>query len=338
MDVIALQPNAGLDKGGTALLREGIQLKPGGMAVNCASAIANLGGNARLVMRIPNRGVLGDLIVRQLSSLFRGQEAEIAIPFDAEPCSCISLVQTSEENEVGHPRQRTFMFHRSHEAFITSDEFISLRKQFASSLRHIHFAGIGDSDDQKTELLLHKGVRETLEKLKLEGITLSCDFVPRKETHSSSSWQSMIRPGLELMDFMMPSDYETLMWCPQGVLDNERARVEKAGRAFQSDFSRSFVVVKSSNRGCYVPSGDSGRGRWVPPIEAIHVLDPTGAGDVWCGGFLHAMMGYSRMQACIVGNCVAGDSLRSWGGSGVVSSMDKVIQIAERHPLWQDVL
>jgi sugar/nucleoside kinase (ribokinase family) len=63
-----------------------------------------------------------------------------------------------------------------------------------------------------------------------------------------------------------------------------------------------MVVVKRGNNGQYLYDAGS-RSRWMIPAYPVTIVDPTGAGDAFCGGFLAGYRNtYDPLQAALYGN------------------------------------
>lgn len=66
-----------------------------------------------------------------------------------------------------------------------------------------------------------------------------------------------------------------------------------------------IIVIKRGANGQYLYDHAS-RTRWAIPAYPAHMVDPTGAGDVFCGGFLSGYRNtYSPLQAVLFGNISA---------------------------------
>jgi hypothetical protein len=66
-----------------------------------------------------------------------------------------------------------------------------------------------------------------------------------------------------------------------------------------------IIVIKRGSRGQYLYNVLN-RTRWVIPAYPVTVLDPTGAGDAFCGGFLAGYRAsYDPLQAVLAGNVSA---------------------------------
>jgi sugar/nucleoside kinase (ribokinase family) len=66
-----------------------------------------------------------------------------------------------------------------------------------------------------------------------------------------------------------------------------------------------MIIIKRGSRGQYLYNGAS-HARWIIPAYPIEVVDPTGAGDAFCGGFLAGYRStYDPLQAALTGNISA---------------------------------
>jgi len=93
------------------------------------------------------------------------------------------------------------------------------------------------------------------------------------------------------VDAVLPSEQEIeFLW---GLLDPWQAaqRFAKAGP--------SVVVIKAGSKGSWVYDHRSEK-RWCIPAYPTRVLDVTGAGDAFCGGF---MVGYAETEDPVLAGC-----------------------------------
>lgn len=66
-----------------------------------------------------------------------------------------------------------------------------------------------------------------------------------------------------------------------------------------------FVVIKRGGQGQWVYDAAS-RAKWIVPAYPVQVVDPTGAGDGFCGGFLAGLrFSYDPLEAALWGNISA---------------------------------
>jgi sugar/nucleoside kinase (ribokinase family) len=66
-----------------------------------------------------------------------------------------------------------------------------------------------------------------------------------------------------------------------------------------------IIVIKRGSRGQYLYNAIN-RTRWIIPAYPVQVVNPTGAGDAFCGGFLAGYRtSYDPLQAVLAGNASA---------------------------------
>lgn len=93
-----------------------------------------------------------------------------------------------------------------------------------------------------------------------------------------------------------------------------------------ADFGCEIIVIKRGGRGQIIYDSSSGT-KWEVPAYPSHMVDPTGAGDVFCGGFL---AGYAAtkdpLQATMQGNVSASFCIE---GSGAFYSLESMPGLAQ---------
>jgi len=88
-----------------------------------------------------------------------------------------------------------------------------------------------------------------------------------------------------------------------------------------------MVVIHCGSQGQYLLDHSSKK-RWVLSAYPSHVVDPTGAGAVFCGGFLAGyLQHYDPLMACLKGSISASFSVE---GSGPLYILDTLPGLAER--------
>ncbi len=88
-----------------------------------------------------------------------------------------------------------------------------------------------------------------------------------------------------------------------------------------------MVVIYCGSQGQYLLDHSSKK-RWVLSAYPSHVVDPTGAGAVFCGGFLAGyLQHYDPLMACLKGSISASFSVE---GSGPLYVLDTLPGLAER--------
>lgn len=92
-----------------------------------------------------------------------------------------------------------------------------------------------------------------------------------------------------------------------------------------------IVAVKLGEHGAYV-DGPGWRGG--VRAFAVDVVDTTGAGDAFCGGFLAGWLaGWDLPRTTRLANAVGAMCVTALGGPGGVRSMDETLRFAESTPL-----
>ncbi len=92
-------------------------------------------------------------------------------------------------------------------------------------------------------------------------------------------FETQVRAIVANVDAFLPSEMETRGFFPEPVSD-----LWEAAEAFGA-MGAPCVVLKLGARGQYVYD-TAGRRRWHVPAYPVEVVDVTGAGDSYCGGFL----------------------------------------------------
>jgi sugar/nucleoside kinase (ribokinase family) len=129
-----------------------------------------------------------------------------------------------------------------------------------------------------------------------------------------------LRPLVQGLTAFIPSEQElrALFW---GRTHDLWEMAEAVG-----SFGCEFVLIKCGAKGQLLLDV-VGRQRWEIPAYSSHIMDPTGAGDVFCGGF---MAGYRQsfdpLEATLYGNVAASLSLE---GSGAFYVLDVLPGLAQ---------
>jgi hypothetical protein len=93
-----------------------------------------------------------------------------------------------------------------------------------------------------------------------------------------------------------------------------------------ANYGCEIVVVKRGEGGQYLYDRAS-RSRWEIPAYPARVVDPTGAGDAFCGGFLAGYrQTYDALQAALYGSISASLTVE---GSGIFYALDALPGLAQ---------
>ncbi len=139
-------------------------------------------------------------------------------------------------------------------------------------------------------------------------------------------------PLLRHVDILVPNESEFLALAellspsrrPPATVDELRAMPGEELHSLCRDFKIPTVIVTLGDRGCFVsePQGH----RFIPAHTGLAVVDTTGAGDAFCGGFAAGFVrtGGDVIAAAHFGNAVAALSITK---PGAASSMPRPSEI-----------
>ena len=145
----------------------------------------------------------------------------------------------------------------------------------------VHVIGFTMSTNQNSADAVYKMVREVSKDTKV------C-FDPniRPEALSVEQIKELCGPVVERADIIFPSKSEAMMFTGAATDDEGCRQWAAEGK---------IVVLKNGDAGCRIYSKDE-----VIDVPSFHVeeVDPTGAGDTFCGAFLTAMVEGKSLAEC----------------------------------------
>ena len=93
-----------------------------------------------------------------------------------------------------------------------------------------------------------------------------------------------------------------------------------------ASFGCEIIVIKRGGRGQFLYERTTGK-KWEIPAYPSRLVDPTGAGDVFCGGFLAGFAAtFDPLQAAMQGNISASFSIEGSGAFYLLDSMPGLAQ------------
>ena len=201
--------------------------------------------------------------------------------------------------------EREFHYYRKGSAASTITP-AHLNRASITQARFLHTSGI----TQAISSSARETVREVVRLARAAGGRVSFDPNYRPALWSREEAREALEEALPFCDILLPSaplDTEVLM----GMADPEECIRELWGRGVAT------VVVKLGEEGCLV--GHEGEVERVPAFKPPVVVDTTGAGDAFGGGFLHGLnTGMTPVEAARLGTIVAGLKVQ---GRGAVASL-----------------
>ena len=284
-------PSAGLDAAA-----HHPRVTVGGSAANCAATAARLGARVDLVARIGD-DLFGQVIVDDLLSNGVGTSGiEVA---EGPSALVVALID---------PRgQRTFISARGPAcARIPADLYIPLLDD--ATLVHVSGYAFQDRGSRSTALHL-------LDQAHRRGVPTSVDPSPLLAEHydPDSDW-------LRGVDYLFPNAHEATAMT--GI-----ASPHGAAEVLRSLGARAVVVTMGAD-GCLL-NAENGVAHF-PAVREFPVVDTTGAGDGFAGGFVAVIhSGGTPRQGCRVGNLVAARVIAEAGGHTAVPSPMELKSMAD---------
>lgn len=138
--------------------------------------------------------------------------------------------------------------------------------------------------------------------------------------YMNANFIEQVRAMLQGVTAFLPSEEEIrlLYWGLTSDLWEMCADLAKSGCE--------IVVVKRSSLGQYVYDAN-GKHRWEVPAYPARFVDPTGAGDAFCGAFLAGFLGtFDPVRAALHGNAAASLVVE---GSGAFYALDSLPGLAQ---------
>lgn len=139
----------------------------------------------------------------------------------------------------------------------------------------------------------------------------------------AGSLREGVRELLPLCDYIVSSE----------VFAGQLAGGDDSGRALDAilSYGPRAAVITRGERGCIASDGSE-----TIAVEGFGVaaVDTTGAGDVYHGAFLHAVLeGWGLRDSCIFANAVAALKCRRLGGRAGIPGLDEALALVrERSP------
>ena len=271
-----------------------IYILPGGSAANCAIVAARLGARVEFV------GVTGsDYLARMLIDDMQDNGVGVQhLRQTAEPTAVIAVMI--------HPGgERTFYSFRG---AAISAPYGPIPADLIQPGDFLHLSGYS-FQDECSRGTAHRLIAQG----KAAGATISLD----PSFHSAQDFRNKLLPVMGDVDIIFPNGEEAKR------ITGESA-VERAAAAIRS-FGPKTVVIKLGAAGCHLAVHRGGV--HVPAYPAREVIDTTGAGDAFCGGFLTGLLrGLEAPDAARLGHAAAAQVIACRGGHAGAPTLSEVYQ------------
>ncbi|MBM3813730.1 MAG: carbohydrate kinase family protein [Acidimicrobiia bacterium] len=258
---------------------DSIQQSIGGNGANTSFALARLGAHVVLTGAV-GADPFGHFVLDHLRQA--GVDTSLVQTVDASTAVTVGLV---------HDNGARAFLHRpgaSAEAFSQPVDFTA-----ATGCSHFHLANVFGLPRMRPQ------AADTLAQARRAGLTTSLDT----GWDARGEWMSIVEPCLPHLDLLMVNLDEARHLTGLGTAEEAAAKLR--------DLGAGRVVVKLGGDGCAVFAPEfSGP---VPAFD-VPVVDTTGAGDCFAGGFLTAWLaGASLEEAAVFANAAGARSVQSLG-------------------------
>jgi ribokinase len=276
-----------------------IAILPGGSAANCAVAAARLGTPVQFV-GVTGSDYLAEMLVKDLLDNAVGAPHLRRTP---APTAVVVVL-------INRHGERTFYSFRGAAA---SAAYGPIAADLLRPGDWLHLSGYSFQDECSRETALALIARG-----KEVGATISLD----PSFHSARDFRTRMYPVLRDIDLLFPNREEAER------MTGVRQPAEAA--ALLRALGPRVVAIKLGSEGCYVASDEGNT--YVPAYPVHNVVDTTGAGDAFCGGFLTATLrNMPPNQAARVGHVVAASVIAREGGHGGSPRIAEIIEALDEY-------
>ncbi|MBQ9942389.1 MAG: ribokinase [Christensenellaceae bacterium] len=284
---------------GETVLGGPFKMGPGGKGGNQAVAAARAGSKVNMITKL-GKDDFGDMALRTFKQ--EGINTDFT-PIDEEEATgaALIIVDKSSENMI----------------------VVALGACGKLSKEDIYAAedAIAKSDLVLTQLETSiEAVVTTVEVAKKHGVPVILNTAP---------YQEFPKEILKDIAYVTPNETEASYLSGIKVVDDESAL--KAADAILKMGVQKAAIITMGKRGCLVYQGADNY-EFVPSFKLDNVVDTTGAGDAWNGGFSHAIAsGMSLHDAAVFGSAVAGLSVTKVGTAPAMPQREDVLAFLEAH-------
>ena len=285
---VVVRPVDAFPRDGVCLMTDEAGVFPGGCTLNTALTMAKLGMRPQLVGKV-GQDLLGTFLLDQIRAA--GLETRWIVR-GSKTSTAIVMVSSRGERCFYYARGGT-------ESLCLDDVDLGL----LDSAGRMHISGVMKLEKLEIAHLLRR-VREA-------GAITSMDV----DYDPTGRWLEIVRPYLEYVDFFLPS------------LDEAERITEKRTPREMADFllerGVGTVVIKMGEKGCYLRTPDE---EHRMPAYQVEVVDATGAGDAFVGGFLTGLLkGWDLERCAELANACGALAVSALGATTGVRSLEETI-------------
>lgn len=275
---------------------ETIERSIGGNGANTAYALAKLGTPARL-MSLVGEDEFGSQVIEILAGV--GVDTSWVARCAAPTGVTVALVR---------PDGARAFLHRpgsSGEAFPQPPLF---PPELTAGMSRFHLANPYALPNMR------RHAAATLERARAAGLATSVDA----GWDAKGEWMQVLAPALRHTEILFVNEEESRMLTGRSEYHTAAADLLRAGVR--------VVVVKLGGQGCAVFTSDA---EFHAPAVRVEVVDTTGAGDCFAGGFLSALQhGASLEEAAQVANAAGAASVSALGAVKGLRDFEEIRRLA----------
>jgi sugar/nucleoside kinase (ribokinase family) len=273
---------------GTTAWVDTIEQHMGGNGANTSYALARLGVPSRLESVLGNDPP-GDLLLARLNGA--GVDTAFVRRSEVPTPATVVLVNLAGE--------RLFL-HQPGACSVAFGGPVDFTPSLVAGVSHYHLANVFALPAFRPH------AAESLRRAREQGLSVSLDT----GWDARGRWLEDVRPCLPHLDLLFVNEDEARMLAGERETANAAAALIRMGAR--------KVVVKRGELGCAVYSAQSS---FQAPAFAVEVVDTTGAGDCFVGGYLAAIQrGCSDETAAAFANAVGALAVRQLGAAEALLS------------------
>ncbi|MES2142958.1 MAG: sugar kinase [Pseudomonadota bacterium] len=186
---------------------------------------------------------------------------------------------------------RDFVFNMAHSAAAHLPDGSGIEAGFlAAGVQVLHISGsmLGDP-------AMRAAAVDACDRLHAKGVAISIDPNIRTELMTDRGYLAAVQSIMAMAAYILPSDADADLLFPGETFEDWSARLLGNGAR--------AVVLKRGGQGCI---GRDATGIVALPAHPVTVLDPTGAGDCFCGTFVTLMTAGSALPDALARANAAG--------------------------------
>jgi len=260
----------------------------GGDTLNTAVAAARLGSKVGYVTRVGR-----DSFQTYLLDSWQAENLDTSNIKIVEGYNGLYIISIQEDD-----RKEVVFYRKKSAATTLSTDDIS--EEYIQSANIVYSTGIAQSLSSSAR----GAVRKAFQLAKDKGCLVAYDPNYRERLWDIDEAKEALEEIIDCIDIIMLNCVHDAEWL---IDQNSPDKIIK----YFWDKGISTVAVKMGRKGCVI--GYNGEISTIPPIEA-EVVDSTGAGDAFNGGFLHGIAcGYTPFESAKLAVIVASEQIKSLG-------------------------